>query len=171
MSSDSGLLNAPEHLSTAHDLSQFDCGDSSLNNWLRKRALSNEESGASRTYVVCLGRCVIGFYALASGAVTLSAAPGRIRRNMPDPIPVMILGRLAVDHRWHGKDVGRSLLRDDVLRTLQAADIAGIRALLVHAISESARRFYERYGFIQSPLDSMTLMLSIADARKTLSSS
>lgn len=170
MSAATGEISAPAHITPAHDFSKFDCGDPGLNNWLRKRALSNEESGASRTYVVCSSGRVVGYYALASGAVALTAAPGRIRRNMPDPVPVIILGRLAVDRDWQGKSIGRSLLRDSILRTLQAAEIAGIRAILVHAISDDARRFYERYGFTPSPLDPLTLMLSVAAARKTLAS-
>lgn len=170
MAASSGKISAPEHITPAHDFSEFDCGDPALNHWLRKRALSNENSGASRTYVVCSSGRVIGYYALASGAVALTAAPGRIRRNMPDPIPVIILGRLAVDRDWQGKSIGRSLLRDAIVRTLQAAEIAGIRAILVHAISDDARRFYECYGFIPSPLDPLTLMLPVAVARKTLAS-
>ena len=162
-------IAAPEHLSAAHDLSLFNCGNAALNDWLTKRALSNEESGASRTYVVCSRDRVVGYYALANGAVALTKALGRVRRNMPDPIPVMIVGRLAVDQRWQGKNVGRSLLRDAILRTLQASEIAGIRAILVHAISADAKRFYERYGFSASPVDPMTLMITIADAKQSLS--
>jgi len=161
-------IGAPEHLTASHDLSSFDCGVPALDDWLRKRALANEASGASRTYVVCDAGKVVGYYALASGGVTLSAAPGRVRRNMPDPLPVMILARLAVDRSWQGRSLGRSLLRDAVLRTVRAAEIAGIRAILVHAISEEAKRFYERYGFAASPVDPMTLMVTIADAQRAL---
>jgi len=161
-------IGAPQHLTSSHDLSSFDCGVPALDDWFRKRALANEASGASRTYVVCDAGKVVGYYALASGGVTLSAAPGRVRRNMPDPLPVMILARLAVDRSWQGRSLGRSLLRDAVLRTLQAAEIAGIRAILVHAISEEAKRFYERYGFAASPVDPMTLMVTIADAQRAL---
>ncbi|HKS81685.1 MAG TPA: GNAT family N-acetyltransferase [Candidatus Acidoferrales bacterium] len=171
LNASSGEISPPEHVTPAHDLSAFDCGESGLNDWLRKRALSNEESGASRTYVVCSAGRVIGYYALASGAIALAAAPDRIRRNMPDPLPVIILGRLAVDLSWQGKTIGGSLLRDAILRVLQAAEIAGIRAILVHAISDGARRFYDRYGFIASPLDPLTLMLSITGARRVLASS
>jgi len=126
---------------------------------------------ASRTHVVCAGGRVVGYYALASGGVAQGQASGRVRRNMPDPIPVMILGRLAVDRTWQGRSrsLGRSLLRDPVLRTLQAAGIGGIRAILVQAISEEARRFYQRYGFGESPLDPMTSMMTVADAEKALS--
>jgi len=136
---------------------------------LKKRALANEETGASRTYVVCAGGRVVGYYALASGGVAQVQAPGRVRRNMPNPLPVMIVGRLAVDRTWQGRSVGRSLLRDAVMRTVQAAKIGGIRAILVHAISEDAKRFYERYGFQSSPIDPMTLMITVAGAKKALS--
>jgi GNAT superfamily N-acetyltransferase len=107
---------------------------------------------------------VVGYYALAVGAVARVHAPGRVRRNMPDPVPVMVLGRLAVHKDYQGRKVGRALLRDAVLRTLQAADIAGIRAILVHAISERARKFYEESGFIGSPMDPMTLMITVSEA-------
>lgn len=161
-------IGGSERLTAAHDVSAFDCGIADLNDWLKQRALSNEESGASRSYVVCAAGRVVGYYALASGGVALVSAPGRVRRNMPNPLPVMILGRLAVDKNWHGRRVGQSLLRDAVLRTLQAAEIGGIRAILVHAISEDAKRFYERHGFSVSPVDPMTLMITIADAEKAL---
>lgn len=166
---DAAEISAPEHLTSEHDLSAFDSGVPALDDWLKRRALHNEESGASRTYVVRAGRRVIGYYALATGAVTLHAATGRTRRNMPDPIPVMILGRLAVDREYHTVGLGRALLRDAVLRTLQAAAIGGIRAILVHAMSEDAKRFYERCGFTPSPVDPMTLMITVADAENTLS--
>ncbi len=161
-------LGPPEHLSPAHDVAAFDSGVPVLDEWLKKRALVNEATGASRTYVVCAGGRVVGYYALATGGVAHGQAPGRIRRNMPDPVPVMILGRLAVDRAWRGRDLGRSLLRDAVLRTIQAAKIGGIRAILVHAISEEAKRFYQHYGFAASPIDPLTLMVTVADAEKAL---
>ena len=161
-------LSPPEKLSGAHDLSGFDCGEPVLNDWLRRRALQNEASGASRTYVVCAGKRVMGYYTLAVGAVTHAEVPGRIKRNMPDPVPVMVLGRLAVDQSVQGRHVGGGLLRDAVLRTVQAAEIAGIRAILVHAISVQARRFYEAHGFIASPVDPMTVMVVVADVVKTV---
>ena len=169
MTGDARDISAPEHLTAAHDTSAFDCGEPDLDEWLRKRALANEETGASRTYVVCATGRVVGYYALASGGVALVRAPGRIRRNMPDPVPVMVLGRLAVDRALQAHGLGRSLLRDAVLRTIQAAEIGGIRAILVHAISEDAKRFYLRYGFRDSPVDPMTLMITVADAEKALS--
>jgi GNAT superfamily N-acetyltransferase len=167
--SDAGRgVTAPEHLSTEHDPSTFESGVTILDDWLKRRALANEDSGASRTYVVSDNGKVIGYYALATGAVELRAATGRTRRNMPDPIPVMIIGRLAVDRRYQEKGLGRALLRDAILRTLQAAAIGGIRAILVHAISEEAKRFYERCGFTASPIDPMTLMITLADAHKAI---
>lgn len=168
MSSESNRLSAPEKLSPDHDLSQFHCGEPALDDWLRKRALQNEESGASRTYVVFLARRVVAYYALAVGAVAHVDAPGRVRRNMPDPVPVMVIGRLAVDQTAQGQALGPALLRDAVLRTVQAAEIAGIRAILVHAISEHAKRFYEKWGFITSPIEPMTFMITVAEARKTI---
>lgn len=161
-------ISAPEKLEPDHDLNAFDCGTPVLDNWLRRRALPNQESGASRTYVIRAGNRVVGYYALAAGAVAHGEATGRTRRNMPDPVPVMVIGRLAVDSGHQGRGLGRALLRDAVLRTMQAADIAGIRAVLVHAISEDARRFYERCGFQPSPVDPMTLMITMRDARQAL---
>ena len=161
-------IGAPETLRVDHDLSSFDTGTPVLDDWLRRRALRNQERGASRTYVICAGKRVIGYYALAVGAVAQAEVTGRTRRNMPDPVPVMVLGRLAVDAAFQGRGLGRALLRDAVLRTMQAADIAGIRAVLVHAISEEARRFYERCGFQRSPVDPMTLMITLRDAGQAL---
>jgi len=163
-------LTPPEKLRHDHDLSRFECGEPALDDWLRRRAGQNEASGASRTYVVCVGLKVVAYYALAVGAVAHASAPGRVRRNMPAPVPVMIIGRLAVDQEFHGHGLGQGLLRDAVLRTLQAADIAGIRAILVHAISSDAQRFYEKHGFVRSPIDPMMLMITLADVARELSS-
>ena len=165
-------IGAPEKLRPDHDLLSFDSGTPVLDDWLRRRALRNQESGASRTYVICAGRRpgkrVVGYYALAAGAIAHGEATGRTRRNMPDPVPVMVIGRLAIDTGYQGRGLGRALPRDAVLRTMQAADIAGIRAILVHAISEDAKRFYERCGFQPSPVDPMTLMITMRDALQAL---
>jgi GNAT superfamily N-acetyltransferase len=161
-------IGPPENLSVEHDLSRFDCEEPALNEWLRRRARQNESSGASRTYVVGVGTRVIGYYTLAVGAVVHAEAPGRVRRNMPDPIPVMLLGRLAVDRAFQGRHIGTGLLRDAVLRTLQAAEIAGVRAILVHAISPAAKRFYEGHGFVSSPVDPLTVMITISEAARIL---
>ena len=168
MSGEEGQVGAPERLRPDHELSGFDSGTPILDSWLQRRALPNQESGGSRTYVICVGGRVVGYYALAAGAVARAEATGRTRRNLPDPVPVMVLGHLAIDSACQGQGLGRALLRDAVLRTLQAADIAGIRALLVHAISEEARGFYERCGLQPSPLDPMTLMLTMQDAQEAL---
>jgi GNAT superfamily N-acetyltransferase len=161
---DRAVLRPPELLNAAHAIVDFDSGNSTLDEWLKQRALKNAAEGASRTYVVCAGVTVVGYYCLANGAVASAAATGRVRRNMPDPIPVMVIGRLAIDRRWQGQGLGRSLLRDAILRTLQAAEIAGIRAILVHAISDEAKQFYLNCGFSVSPIEPMTLMLKISDA-------
>src|SRR5207253_7128415 len=158
------------HLTPQHDLEGFDSGVAALDDWLRRHALANEQAGGSRTYVVRAGGRVVGYYALATGAVAPAAAPGRVRRNMPDPVPVMVLGRLAVDRAYQARGLGAGLLRDAILRTVQAAELGGIRAILVHAISEDAKRFYERHGFVVSPIDPMTLMITIADAKRALGS-
>jgi GNAT superfamily N-acetyltransferase len=163
-----GNISAPEKLSPAHDLSQFQCGEAELDDWLRRRAPHNEESGASRTYVVCVERQVVGYYALSAGAAAHRDAPGHVRRNMPNPIPVIVIGRLAMDIKFQGRGIGSALLKDAVLRTVQAAEIAGIRAILVHAINESAKRFYEKLGFMASPTNPMTLMMTVRAAALAL---
>lgn len=168
MSRSSSIIGAPEKLLAGHDLADFDSGELALDDWLRRRALANEESGSSRTYVVCMGKRVVGYYSLAVGAVAHVGAPGRVKRNMPDPVPAMVLGRLAVDKDFQGRGIGSGLLRDAVLRTVQAAEIAGIRAILVHALSDAAKHFYQRHGFIASPIDPMTVMITVAEAVKTL---
>ncbi|MDR2605302.1 MAG: GNAT family N-acetyltransferase [Desulfovibrio sp.] len=154
-------LSAPAPLTAAHDVSDFFCGESSLDDWLHRRAISNEASGATRTYVVCSGNDVVGYYSLAVGSIEHRFAPGNIKRNMPQPIPVMLLARLAVDRRYARRGIGAGMLRDALLRTLQASDIAGIRALLVHALNEKAASFYRTRGFAVSPLDSLILLLAL----------
>jgi GNAT superfamily N-acetyltransferase len=163
-----GRITPPERLSADHDLTQFSCGEPSLDHWLRVRALQNEMSGASRTYVVCANSRVAGYYAIAAGAVAHTEATTRVKRNMPDPVPVILIGRLATDSSFQGRGIGADLLRDAVLRTLRAAEIAGIRAILVSAISESAKRFYEKYGFISSSAKPQTLMITLTEAARVL---
>lgn len=159
----------PEPIKPTHDVETFDCGQPSLNDWLRKRALENEATGASRTYVVCCENKVVGYYSLAKGSVIHAEAPGKIRRNMPDPIPVMVLARLAVDINHKGKGIGKGLVKDAMMRTLQASEIAGIRAILVHALDEEAKRFYvDKCGFIPSPIHPLTLMVRLADVKKNV---
>jgi GNAT superfamily N-acetyltransferase len=159
-----GEITPPEPITTAHNVESFACGVPVLDEWLKRRALKNESSGASRTFVVCSDDQVIGYYALATGSVGHRNTPGKVRRNMPDPIPVIVLGRLAIDERWQHAGLGRSLLRDAILRTLSVSQQAGVKALLVHTLSEDAKQFYLRNGFLESPLDPMTLIISVQDA-------
>src|SRR5271167_1365542 len=120
-------ISRPQRLSPEHDLPEFDSGEPVLDEWLRRRALQNEASRASCTYVVCAGTRVVGYYTLAVGAIAHAEAPGRVRRNIPDRVPAMVLGRLAVVTAFQGRHIGGGLLRDAVLRTVQAAEIGGIR--------------------------------------------
>jgi len=161
-------LSAPEPLLATHDIESFDCDEPVLNDWLKKRALKNENSGASRTYVVCQDNHVVGYYVLATGSVMHKEAPSKVRRNMPEPVPVMVLGRLAVSKHMQSAGVGRGLLRDAILRTLGVSKQAGIKALLVHALSDAAHKFYRQCGFIESPLDPMVLMITLKDAEHHL---
>ena len=161
-------LSRPEPLAETHDLNDFFSGVSSLDDWLKRRARPNQVSGASRTFILAEERRVIGYYALASGAVTIADSTGRFRRNMPDPIPVAVLGRLAIDRSQQGRGLGRALFRDCALRVAHAADAIGIRGILVHAISEQAKAFYLALGFDPSPSEPMTLMVTLADIRELL---
>jgi predicted N-acetyltransferase YhbS len=156
------VLTPPEPFSAEHRVDAFDCGEPVLDEWLRKRALGNQASGASRTFVVAdaSGR-VMGYYALAAGAVGREAATSAVRRNMPEPVPVLVLGRLAVDRQAQGIRLGAALLQDAVKRSMNVAADAGVRALLVHALGEPAKRFYERYGFQASTVHPMTLMMRL----------
>ncbi len=155
-------LSAPQPLDAGHRLDDFRCSAPDLAKWLIERALQNQASGASRCFVVCdERRQVVGYYALAAGSVSHEHAPGRIRRNMPAPIPVIVLGRLAVHADWVGQGIGRGLLKDAVQRTVQTCEQIGARALLCHAIDDSAKAFYLKHGFIASPIDAMSVMLAL----------
>ena len=177
------VTTAPERITPEHNVADFTCGVVVLDTWLKERALKNEESGASRTYVICSGGRVVGYYALAAGSVLNAQAPSAVRRNMPDPsatlpggrspgvwrsIPVILLGRLAISKAWQGKGLGKALLRDAVLRTIHASEITGVRALLVHAISEEVKSFYQGLGFRESPVDPMMLAITIEVAKTSL---
>jgi GNAT superfamily N-acetyltransferase len=157
------LVSAPEALTPDHIVDTFNCGEVELDQWLKRRALANQQSGASRTFVTQANSIVIGYYALAAGSLQHDAAPGSIRRNMPVPIPVAVLGRLAIDQSWQGKGLGEDLLRHAILQVNHAAENLGIRALIVHALSEPARNFYLRHHFQASPIDPMTLIIRIDD--------
>jgi len=161
-------LSPPAPITADHELVSFDCGEPSLNDWLRRRALKNHASGASRCFVLCVGREVIGYYSLSAGMISHEAAPKAMRRNMPDPLPVLLLGRLAVDRRYHNQGLGRALLRDATLRAVNVAGNAGVFAILVHALSDDAKQFYRSCGFVESPLQPMTLLMTIETVRSIL---
>lgn len=155
-------LLAPTPLASVHQVNAFACGESVLDEWLKRRALANQASGASRTFVVTNEEAqVMGYYALAAAAVAHQDATRSIRQNMPDPVPVMVLARLAVDVRVQGMKVGASLLKDALQRCVLVSQNTGVRAMLVHALNDSARQFYEYYGFKASPAHPMTLMLRL----------
>lgn len=155
-------LSAPVPLANMHRLDGFRSTEPVLDAWLKQRARRNQQDSASRCYVVCAGDDVVGYYALAAGAVSHTEAPGNVRRNMPEPIPVIVLGRLAVHTDWAGQGIGAGLLKDAVLRALRLSQEMGIRALLCHAISEEAKRFYLHHGFVVSPIEPLTVMLNLA---------
>lgn len=154
------MLASPEPLTTEHQTEAFDSGQAVLDNWLRRRALANQSTGASRSYVVCEGKRVVAFYALASGAIA--------QANLSEPIPIVVLARLAVDRAYQGHGLGRAMFRDAALRVVQAADTIGIRGIIVHAISDDARRFYIALGFDPSPSDAMTLMVTLRDLSRAI---
>jgi GNAT superfamily N-acetyltransferase len=158
---------ALERLGPEHDCSQFRSREPALDEWLRKRALP-AQGRTARTYVCCRGRRVVAFYAIANGGVQRAVATPKLRRNAPDPIPVMVLGRLAVDVEFERRGFGSALLRDAILRTLNASEIVGVAAILVHAISDAAKEFYLERGFAASPIEPMTLMLGLNEVEAAL---
>lgn len=161
-------LTAPSPLHETHQTGSFNSGVPVLDDWLKRRARANQASGASRTYVVCEGEQVVAYYALSSGAVEIGSATGRLRRNMPDPVPVAVLGRLAIAQSRQGRGIGRALMRDACKRVLQAADIIGIRGMIIHALLPEAKAFYLALGFEASPLQPLTLMATLADLQAAL---
>ncbi|WP_020493953.1 GNAT family N-acetyltransferase [Verrucomicrobium sp. 3C] len=159
-------LSAPQPLSAAHRVGDFSCGEPVLDEWLKRRAMANQQSGASRTFVVVdPDNCVQGYYAMAAGAVAHRLATGAVRRNMPDPVPVLVLARVAVDTRIQGHHLGGAMLQDAVQRAVAVSLNAGVRALLAHALHDRARQFYEHYGFQASPTEPFTLMLRLDTLR------
>lgn len=156
-------LDAPVLLTEHHDLSTFDCGETSLNHWLRSRSLANQASGASRTFIACVERRVYAYYSLSSGSISSRIVAGRFRRNMPDPIPVVLLGRMGVDVTLKGQGIGRALIKDAGLRVSQAAGVIGIGGIIVHPLSEEARQFYLAVGFDECPGDSQVLAITLSD--------
>ena len=161
-------LSAPVPLAPEHDTSSFACQHASLSEWLKKRALTNQTMGASRTFVLCAGQRVAGFYSLAAASIEHRQATSGLRRNMPDPIPAVLLARLAVDLAFQNRGLGSDLLRDALLRSLHAAADIGARAMLCHAIDEPARSFYTRHGLRPSPVEPMTMLLDMNKVRELL---
>ena len=158
------LLNPPVLLTRSHDRNAFDSGVQALNEYLKLYALQNQKKHAARTYVATRGNRVVGYYSLAYGSVTLDEAPASVRVGLAKyPIPVMLLARLAVDLGERGQGLGAALLKDAFLRTLRAAEIAGLRAMIVHAKDDTAKRFYQKYGFEPSPIDAYHLFLRLSD--------
>jgi GNAT superfamily N-acetyltransferase len=154
-------LSPPRLLSADDDLESFDCGIAPLDLWLRQRALANHLSGASRSHVCASGSRVVGYYCLSAASIQHGAVSGNIRRNMPDPVPAILMGRLAVDRAVQGRGVGRGLIADAIERCEEVCNIAGVRVLLVHAKDNAAADFYRRHAFVASLLDPLTLMLKI----------
>lgn len=161
-------LSPPTPIDGQHAVGAFDCGKAPLNDWLRQHALRNE-GRASRCFVVCDGATVAGYYTLTMGSVLREQAPKPLTRNMPPQIPVVILGRLAVDRRYHGRKIGPALLRDALQRSLAASIEVAARAVLVHAIDPDVVSFYTQYGFKPFPEGSLTLFLSVADVAHAIS--
>ena len=149
-------------------LSNFESGEPVLDEWLKKRALKNHSSGASRCFVLCAGNLVVGYYSLSAGAISHEAAPKAMRRNMPDPLPLLLLGRLAIDKHHHNRGLGSALLRDAMIRAVTVASGAGVFAILVHALSPEAKQFYLSRGFVESPLQPMTLIMTLETVRSIL---
>jgi GNAT superfamily N-acetyltransferase len=158
----------PAPITADQKLADFDSGESSLNAWLKKRAFKNHMSGASRCLVLCAGANVIGYYSLSAGAISHETAPKPMRRNMLDLLPVLLLGRLAVDKRYHNQGIGQALLRDAMLRAVNVAGDAGVFALLIHVLSDQAKQFYLSRGFVESPLQPMILIMTIEIIRSIL---
>ena len=161
-------LTSPQSIEDSHQIGAFDSGVPALDDWLKRRARANQASGASRTYVVCEHQRVVAYYALASGAVDMATASGRFRRNMPDPVPIAVLGRLAIERSLQKHGLGRALVRDAAARVIQAAAIIGIRGIIIHALSPESKAFYIAVGFEVSPLEPSTLMATLADIQATL---
>jgi GNAT superfamily N-acetyltransferase len=158
-----------EKLRRDHALANFDCGSKELNEYVLRYAWQNQHAGNAQTYVGVSGEVVLGFYTLAVGQVLYKVAPERLTKGLArHPVPIMLLARLAVDHRWQNQGAGKALLLDAMQRTLQAADIAGIRAFAVHAKDEGAKRFYQRFDFVPSPSDPMHLFVLLKDVRRAI---
>jgi GNAT superfamily N-acetyltransferase len=158
-----------ERLNGGHDLTGFDCGNPTLNTWLHKYAWTNQQADSSKTYVALAGDHVAGYYALAAGSVHKHESPERIAKGLANhPIGIVLLARLAIDRGQQGKGLGKALPFDALTRVAEAADIVGVRAVMVHAIDDAARGFYEHFDFEPSPVDPFLLLLLLKDLRKAL---
>lgn len=160
----------PQRISQTHILESFDCGEISLNDWLQKRSLKNDLGDASRTYVVCCENTVVAYYSLHLGCIQHSEAVRKIKRNMPNPIPAIVLGRLAVDVNHQGQGLARALIKDMFLRSLQVSDLAGNKAVLVKALNDKVAAFYQSFGFVPSKTDPLLLMKAISEVRASFNS-
>lgn len=161
-------LKPPSLLSDNHNVDNFDCGEPTLDEWLKKRAAKNNASDASRCFVLCDDNQVIGYYCLSAGAINRESAPKAMRRNMPESLPVLVLGRLAIDKNFHNKGLGSALLRDAMIRSVSISHDLGVFAILIHALSDEAKQFYISRGFIESPIQPMTLFMTLATIRTIL---
>lgn len=163
-------FQSPRAIASGDRFVTFDCGEPSLNEWLRSRALRNETTGASRTFVSIekVSGSVAGYYCLSASSLALEEVAGRVRRNMPNPIPIILIGRLAVDSRFKGMGLGASLLKDAVVKSIETSRILGARALLVHALNPDAESFYARFGFTPVPSAQKSLFLLMSDAEATV---
>lgn len=156
-------MKAPEPLSSGHNLADFSSSEPSLNEWLRKKALKNHNAGISRVYVICTedSNRVMGYYCLSTGSVQRNTAPGTYRRNAPESLPVIVLGRLAIDQAYSGQGLGVALLKDAIFRTKNIAQQVGVRALIVHALNEDVQNFYIKFAFDPSPVNPLVLFYPI----------
>jgi len=163
-----GTFTAPEIITADHDIADFDSGEPSLDEWLKDRALKNNARGGSRTFVVAADKRVVGYYCLSSSAVARAGAPKKLRHDMPDPLPAILLGRLAVDRQYQNRGLGKALLRDALLRTERVSRQAGVALIFVHALHERARQFYLSSGFVEAPMQPMTLMMTMGTVHTIL---
>jgi len=165
----SSLLR-PRSITTGDSVAGFTCGEPSLDNWLTTRAIANERSGASRTFVSLdkESQVVAGYYCLAASSMRSEDAAGALKRNMPDPIPIILIGRLAVDERFGGRGLGASLLQDALMKSVEAAQLIGAHAVVVHALNVGAENFYTKFGFVAMPHATHVMYLLTADSRATV---
>jgi len=161
-----GKITEPTGLNSQHDISSFDCGHNALNDWLQEKALKNERGDASRCFVICDHNKVVGYYALSTGSVEHKETPSALKRNMPDPIPVLVLGRLAIDKNYQGQSFGKHLLKDCLLRVIAVSEHVAFKALMIHAIDEAAKEYYINFGFLESPTNDLTVYLPMKQIRK-----